>query len=94
MFAHPWRGRAWLNPPWNLAYQALRKLDWVRVTALTLLPYWPKASWWPLLLDLQASYMTHLRGPLYTDPQGRSLPPPRWRSVALVLQGRGMPSGL
>ena len=38
-FAHAWRERAWLNPPWHLAHQALRKLDCERCTALTLLPY-------------------------------------------------------
>ena len=39
-FAHPWRERAWLNPPLHLAHQALRKLDRERCTALTLLPDW------------------------------------------------------
>ena len=41
-FAQPWKERAWLNPPWHLAHQALRKLDRERCTALPLLPYWPQ----------------------------------------------------
>lgn len=92
-FAHPWKGRAWLNPPWHLAHQALRKLDREQGSALTLLPYWPRAPWWPLLLEMQASTMTHLTGKLYSDPQGKQLPPPRWRSVCLVTRGRGTPIG-
>ena len=74
-FAHPWKERAWLNPPWHLAHQALRKLDRERCTALTLLPYWPRAPWWPLLLELQISPMTHLTGQLYTGPKVDPLPP-------------------
>ena len=92
-FAHQWTQPAWLNPPWHLAHQALRKLDREQGLALTLLPYWPRAPWWPLLLDLQASTLTHLTGRLYSGPQGTPLPPPRWRSVCLVLRGRGMPTG-
>ena len=91
-FAHRWRERAWMNPPWHLAHQALRKLDRERCTALTLLPYWPRAPCWPILLELQISPMTHLTGQLYTAPKGDPLPPPHWRTVCLVTQGRGMPA--
>ena len=76
-FAHPWRERAWLNPPWHLAHQSLRKLDHERWTALTLSPYWPRALWLPLLLELQIAPTTHLTGQLYEGPKGDPLPPPR-----------------
>ena len=80
------------EPPWHLAHQALRKLNGERCSALTLLPYWPGAPWWPPLLGLQISPMNHLTGQLYTGPNGDPLPPPRWRTVCLVTQGRGTPA--
>ena len=91
-FANEWRERTWLTPPWQQAHQALRKLNGERCTALTLLPYWPGAPWWPLLLELKISPMTHLTRQLYTGPKGDPLQPLRWRTVRLVTQGRGMPA--
>ena len=81
-FTHPWKERVWLNTRWHLAHQALRKLDREQCTA----------SWWPLVLELQMSQMTHLTSKLYTGPKGDSLAPSRWRTVCLVTQGRGMPA--
>ena len=50
-FAFKWREPAWLNPPWELAFQALRKVQADGTTVLCLLPYWPRADWWPLFLQ-------------------------------------------
>lgn len=86
-FAFQWREPAWLNPPWELAFQALRKVQADGTTALCLLPYWPRAEWWPLFLQLQVTPMQFLNGPLYIGPEETPLPAPKWRSVAVVIRG-------
>ena len=63
-FVFKWREPSWLNPPWEIAFQALRKVQTDGTTAICLPPYWPRAEWWPLFLQLQVTPMQFPNGPL------------------------------
>ena len=86
-FAFRWMEPSWLNPPWELAFQALKKVKTDRTTALCLMPYWPRDEWWPLFLSLQTTPMHFLKGPLYIGPEETQLPAPKWQSVEVMLKG-------
>jgi hypothetical protein len=53
-FTVSWEGtHSWVNPPWNHIGRVLYKLWHEPAAAATLLlPVWPSAEWWPLLLRL------------------------------------------
>ena len=85
-FVFKWREPSCLNPPWELAFQALRKVQTDGTTAQCLLPYWPRAKLWPLFLQLEVTPMQFLNGPLYIGPEETPLLAPRWQSVAAVIR--------
>lgn len=86
-FSHRWTQRCWLNPPWELALPALRKVQEDRTSALVLLPKWKNALWWPLLMQLAVAPPVTLQGSLYRGPNCNLLPPPKWSTVAVLVQG-------
>ena len=93
-FSHKWTQRCWLNPPWELALPALRKVQQDRTSALVLLPNCKNALLWPLLMQLAIAPSVTLQGTLYRGPDGQMLPPPKWSTVAFSVQGQKMPIGL
>ena len=82
-----WTEPSWMNPPWAVVHRGLLKVQSDKSLVLACLPAWTSAPWWPLLLRLQAAPMLWMRRPLYRNPSGESLPPPRWWTVFTVLQG-------
>ena len=86
-FSHRWDQRSWLNPPWELALPALRKVRQDQTSALVLLPKWKNALWWPLLVELAIAAPVTLRGAPYQGPKLKLLPPPKWSTVAVLAQG-------
>lgn len=88
-FQIPWSPHTcWLNPPWELIARALNKaIQEGGVTALVCLPVWRSAPWWRTVLRLQVTEPTILKGvPLYHNPDGDPLPPPRWGTLFTVIQ--------
>ena len=88
-FALHWgKYKAWLNPPWELIPQVLRKLKEDKAQALVCLPVWRAAPWWTTLQELMTSspvILDHV--PLYSDPEGKLLPPPRWATLFTTVSG-------
>ena len=81
-------GTCWLNPPWELAARALTKVKQDKARALVCLPVWRAAPWWPTLQSLLQGPPLLVRGvPLYRNPEGEELPPPRWGTLFGVIQG-------
>lgn len=91
----PWGGEHnWINPPWPLIPQVLRKLKEDRAEAVVLLPYWPSASWFPDLLAQandqwilspeEVRNMVEATNPAVPEP----LRNPRWRLVAAHIPAR------
>jgi hypothetical protein len=79
---------SWLNPPWELIPQCLRKLRTDRARVLFCLPHWATAHWWRDLLSMLQTKLLIVKGqPLYKNPQGEPLPPPRWATCFGILQG-------
>ena len=84
----PWTKPSWINPPWELITQVLRKIQTDHTTALVCLPYWKSASWWRTLLELQVTPPIILANqPLYQDPEGTPMPTPRWATLCCIVQG-------
>lgn len=49
----PWRFRlAYFSPPVSLIHNVLRKLRQDQATVMAILPFWPKRSWFPQLLQM------------------------------------------
>ena len=81
-------GTCWLNPPWELAARALAKVKQDKAKALVCLPVWRTATWWPMLQSLLQGPPLLVSGkPLYRNPQGEELPPPRWGTLFGVIHG-------
>jgi len=83
-----WQAEAapYINPPWSLIYQVLRKIKREQVRALVVLPEWPNADWYPLMCDMLERSML-IREPLYLDDQGHLRPAPRWNTRIAILNG-------
>ena len=78
----------WLNPPWEVIPRALDKIKKDKARAVCCLPLWATATWWPTLQEILVSPMLVLKGcPIYQDPEGRNLPPPRWATLFGIIQG-------
>ena len=88
-FALNWgKYQAWLNPPWELIPQVLQKIKEDRARALVCFPVWRAAQWWPQFQQLMTQQPVVLnRVPLYSDPDGKLLPPPRWATLFTTVSG-------
>ena len=82
--------QSWMhcNPPWPLIPAVLKKLrrDGGRVIAV--LPMWKGMPWWGSVRKMQVGEMFVLTGKIFQDKWGRLMPPPRWETVMLMLDGR------
>ena len=77
----------WINPPYENAgafiahYKSLKR-RWPNTSACIMVPKWEKASWWPLLEDMQLIKEYHKYSLLFTAPtnkEGRkSMPGTPW----------------
>ena len=57
-FSVPWGGgeRVWLSPPWRLLPRVLAKIKEDRAQGILILPLWRSQVWFPLALDLNATW--------------------------------------
>lgn len=81
----------WLNPPWNLIMECLRKLAATGGSATVVVPAWPSAPWWPLLMRLASQFDIHPAGPGLFSPgraggSGRAAPP-SWNVAIVRVEG-------
>ena len=88
-FALNWgRFLSWINPPWELIPRVLKKIREDQAQALVCLPVWKAAPWWPQLQSLMTSTPVVLdKIPLYSNPEGKLLPPPRWGTLFTTVSG-------
>ena len=79
-FAVRWSNSCnWLNPPFALIPQVIKKLRQEAASAVLLVPFWPSASWWPDLLQIaQVQFM---------------IPPKTMRS-SMIAAGQAVPEPL
>ena len=78
----------WCNPPWELIRPTLAKIKQDKAKVLCCLPDWGAQPWYPEMLALQVTRPLILKDrPLFQDPSGNPLPPPRWRTLFCILQG-------
>lgn len=79
----------WLNPPWELISTCLNKLESDGASALCCLPVWQTAPWWPQLQRLMMADPVIIKGvPIYTNPEGKNMPAPRWGTLFCTLNGK------
>ena len=88
-FSIPWtQHHCWLNPPWELIGRCLQKIKADKALALVCLPMWVSAPWWRDLQGMLQSAPLILKNiPLYKNPEGEGLPPPRWATLFGVVKG-------
>ena len=96
-FSRPWRReKAYAHPPLRLVTRVLQRLLRERATATVVLPHWPSAPWYPLLLRMLAapplvlgrasSVLTPPRAAYYAG-EGHLRPQWRWPLIAARLSG-------
>ena len=83
-----WSGKIlWANPPWELIPRFLQKLARDKTTALVCLPVWKSAPWWGMVVAHMMTRPIILRNlPIFRNPQGDLMPPPRWGTIFTVLR--------
>ena len=86
------RGPLYANPPWSLITEFLAKVSEEQATVLTVLPCWQAQAWWTEFRRLWVAPPLYLKGELFHCPQGRPLPPPRWKVAIVLLKGQTPPS--
>ena len=88
-FAVHWgRWTCWVNPPWELIPRVLDKIRQDQAHGLLCLPVWKTAPWWRDLQRVQRGKMIIVQGePIFQDPDGKSLPPPRWATLFTRFSG-------
>jgi hypothetical protein len=78
----------WLNPPWELIPRALNKLQQDKATAMVCLPMWKSAPWYSKMVNMMQAEPHIIKDkPIYKDPEGKNMPPPRWATLITILQG-------
>ena len=81
-----WTRPSWANPPWEMISKMLDKVQQDRALVLVCLPVWKSAKWWPKMLEMQKTEMwIWSKIAMYKDPEGHSLPPPRWPTLFTIL---------
>ena len=80
------RERCYINPPWTDIVRVLKRIQQTGIRALTVLPYWPNATWFPLWRSLCVNYVIH-NFPIYLMDNGELYPKPSWVTVVAMLQG-------
>ena len=79
---------AWINPPWELIPKVLQKIHEDGAQALVCLPVWKAAHWWQKLQRMMTATPIILdKVPLYSDPEVKLLPPPRWATLFTTVSG-------
>jgi hypothetical protein len=80
----------WLNPPWALLHQALNKLRQDQATALACVPVWRSAPWWSMVEQMADTPPWICKNtPMFQNPQGVWMPPPRLATAFVLLRGSG-----
>jgi hypothetical protein len=83
-------GICFLNPPWALLHTALNKLRQDKATALACIPVWRSAPWWSAMMEMAVTPLWIWKDtPMFQDPRGVWMPPPRWATAFVLLQGSG-----
>ena len=78
----------WLNPQWELIPTALNKLQQEKATAMICLPMWKSAPWYSKMVNMMQAEPHIIKDkPIYKDPEGKNMPPPRWATLITILQG-------
>lgn len=60
-FAQKWGRRCWCNPPFALIARVLRHAQLSGAGMCLIVPFWPTAQWWPLLLDSRGVFAPFVR---------------------------------
>ena len=76
------------NPPWPLIPRVLKKIEEDGARVMAVLPMWQWKVWWSRVHKLQVGDSFVLTGKVFQDRWGRSMPPPRWKTVVMVLDRR------
>ena len=75
------------NPPWSLIGEFLQKVSAEAATVLTVLPVWQAQPWWATFCQMWVAPPMYLQGEMSSCPQGRPLPPPRWKVAITLIRG-------
>jgi len=78
----------WINPPWELMPQVLKKVRQDQAQGILVCPVWTAAHWWREVQELRRGPGITLRGqPIFRGPGGQSLPPPAWATLFTMVSG-------
>jgi hypothetical protein len=94
-FLQKWsKMKLWANPPWVLIPQILAKLIRDKASMTILVPMWPSAPWFPLLVKLLTHPPILINSPDVLCPMPQSqinpLRNPHWRLLACNISGLGV----
>ena len=87
-FSICWQQEAtpYINPPWSLIPDVLKKIQSDRVKCMFVCPKWSNAAWWPLFERLRLRSETYNQE-IYLDSNGKLRPPPSWPTLISILDG-------
>lgn len=77
----------WANPPFSLMDRVLTKVARDRAQMLLIFPVWCGRPWWSKLAALAATPAVILPPGPFLSPSGAQMPPPRWKTAAVMLNG-------
>ena len=76
------------EPPCELIPRALNKFQHDKATEMLCLPMWKSAPLYIKMVNMmQAEPHIIKEKPIYRDPEGKNMPPPRWATLITILQG-------
>ena len=70
--------RGWLNPPWAIIGQCIKKIKSDKATVLACLPMWKTAPWWRDVQEMSQPhpFLVIKNRPIFQNPKGENLPCP------------------
>lgn len=96
-FSRSWRREnPFVHPPLKLIFRVLNQLRQDRGSASVVLPFWPSAPWFPVMIRMltarpivlgRASEVLDPPRAAYYNKEGHSRPPWRWPLIAVRLSG-------
>lgn len=87
-FSANWNGCVgFWNPPWKLLDRVVEKIKHDRAFGILVCPWWPNSSWFSMLMMLVHTAVLLPPSCFLTDSCLFTLPPPPWRTAALLVDG-------
>ena len=90
-FSVNWSYRRWgliyMNPPWTMLQKAVDKILRDKARAIIVVPHYTTTSrFHTVMLHARQRYFFNGPQPLFTDIEGKDMPPPKWHVWGVLMQ--------